>query len=146
MTAAALLSDLSTAGVAVHIDDAGLLKASGDQSALDRWLPEIRTHKAEILALLAANDTNPLAYATAEQLADSRRTCRQCRELAINGRCMAAARGELPLTSTRYEPFADRLERCIGFSPMADDVDQRPGRERFPGLYQRLWATARTGR
>jgi hypothetical protein len=72
--------------------------------------------------------------------ADTRRTCRQCRNLARNGRCMAAGRGELPLTSSRYEPFTDRLERCIGYLPGPDDPDQRPGKERYPNL------TARAGR
>lgn len=57
---AALLFDLSAAGVKVRMDEQGTLKASGDQAALDRWLPEIRTHKAEILALLAANDPEPV--------------------------------------------------------------------------------------
>lgn len=70
---------------------------------------------------------------------DERRACRQCRNLASNGRCMAASRGELPLTSTRYEPFTERLERCVGYLPDADDADQRPGRERWPSLAKRLW-------
>ncbi|MBK5966465.1 hypothetical protein CCR95_20900 [Thiocystis minor] len=60
MTAAALLSDLSGAGVTVRIDDAGQLKASGDQAALARLLPQIREHKAELMAMLAANDPAPL--------------------------------------------------------------------------------------
>lgn len=57
---AALLSDLSAAGVTVRIDAAGLLKASGDKAALERLLPEILLHKTELLALLAANDPEPV--------------------------------------------------------------------------------------
>jgi hypothetical protein len=59
MTVAALLSDLSASGVAVRIDHAGQLKASGDQDALARLLPQIRAHKAHLLAVLAANDAEP---------------------------------------------------------------------------------------
>ena len=192
MTAAALLSDLSGAGVTVRIDETGLLKASGDQASLARLLPEIRTHKAELLAILAANDDQPVishrlwwilhgpddwrlhSFNTPASLAevqgwypgclidpvsdttpaapavtlppDTRRTCRQCRNLARNGRCMAAGRGELPLTASQYEPFQDRPERCIGYLPGADDPDQRTGAERYPGLNQRLWAIARAKR
>ncbi len=49
----AFLSDLSGAGVTVRVA-AGQLKVSGDQSAIRRWLPEIRQHKAELLVALAA--------------------------------------------------------------------------------------------
>jgi hypothetical protein len=76
-------------------------------------------------------------YATPDRLADTRRTCRRCRELAGNGRCMAAGRGELPMTARQYEPVTDRLERCIGYLPGSDDPDQRPGRERYPHLAAR---------
>ncbi|AFL74570.1 hypothetical protein Thivi_2639 [Thiocystis violascens DSM 198] len=69
-------------------------------------------------SLKAANGSTP------DQLADIRRTCRQCRNLARNGRCMVAGRGELPLTGTQYEPDQDRLERCVGFLPTADDPNQ----------------------
>ena len=139
MNASALLAEATQAGVSLAATERGTLKYAGDPDALERLLPAIRQHKGEILALLAANDCEPLTYATPEQIADTRRTCRQCRELASNGRCMAAARGALPLTSTRFEPFADRLERCVGYLPTADDPDQRPGKDRYPGLHARLW-------
>jgi hypothetical protein len=72
--------------------------------------------------------------------ADDRRTCRQCLNLSSWGKCLAAARGELPLVSLRYEPIADRLERCVRYSPTANDADRRPGRERDSGLSRRLLA------
>lgn len=51
-------------------------------------------------------------------LADDRRTCRQCRNLASNGRCLAAARRELPhIASSRYEPVPDLPRRCEAFTP-----------------------------
>ncbi len=149
MNALAILKEAERSGVHLVAGDPGKLKYTGEPDALERLLPEIREHKADILALLAANDAAPppLVYANPEALADTRRTCQQCRNLAHNGRCMAAGRGELPLTASRYEPFTDRLERCVGYLPGADDPDQRPGKERFPGLHQRLWAMdGRTGR
>ena len=88
----------------------------------------------------------PIPYATAEQLADNRRCCRQCRNLARDGKCLAAGRGELPMTSPRYEPDPDRLLRCVGYLPTAEDADQRHGRDRYPGLYRRLWAMQDGGR
>ena len=74
---------------------------------------------------------------------DDRRTCRQCRNLARNGRCMAAGAGRLPMTGNLYEPDQAALQRCAGYAPGADDPDRRPGKERYPGLYGRLWAMAK---
>lgn len=53
-------------------------------------------------------------------------TCRQCRKLAGNGRCLAAA--------IRREPVPDIGRRCETFLPLASNPDQRPGAERWPGL------------
>lgn len=140
MHAAALLSDLKEHGLTLALYGKRLT-VSPASALTDAARALIREHKAELLALLAANEPETgIPYATAEQLADTRRTCRQCRNLAGNGRCLAAGRGELPLTQREYRPDPDRLERCVGYQPTADDADQRPGRERFPGLYRRLWA------
>jgi hypothetical protein len=65
---------------------------------------------------------------------DDRRTCRQCVNLARSGRCLAAGRGELAVTSRDYRPPPDRLHRCEGYIPGADDPDRRAGRERWPAL------------
>ncbi|MBK1723383.1 hypothetical protein CKO23_14175 [Thiocystis violacea] len=67
-----------------------------------------------------------------------RRMCIDCTRLEPDGRCGAARRGELPMTSTRYEPITDRLERCVGYQPTSADPDRRPGRERWPNLARRL--------
>ena len=49
---------------------------------------------------------------------DDRRTCQQCTNLTPSGRCLAAARGELPyVASRRYEPVQDVLRRCEGYAP-----------------------------
>lgn len=66
---------------------------------------------------------------------DDRRTCDQCANL-IARRCQAAKRGEIA-ASRNYEPIRDLARRCEGYAPDAADTDQRPGRERWPGLIQK---------
>ncbi|MBK5966186.1 hypothetical protein CCR95_19390 [Thiocystis minor] len=68
MNAAALLTEATQAGVSLAATERGTLKYSGDPSALERLLPEIRQHKAEILALLRDQDA-PLLL-SAETQAD----------------------------------------------------------------------------
>jgi hypothetical protein len=65
-----LLQNLSDAGVQLAIGDTGKLKVSGDQSAVDRWLPEIRTHKPELIALLQGTHQGTPPPLTSEQHAD----------------------------------------------------------------------------
>lgn len=64
---------------------------------------------------------------------DDRRRCTQCLNLASNGRCLAAAWRDI-IASRTYAPVPDLLRRCEGFKPLASDPDQRPGRDRWPGL------------
>ncbi len=65
---------------------------------------------------------------------DDLRPCLWCRNLARSGRCLAAWRGELRAARDWEPTFPDQPQRCIGYSPAADDQDQRPGRERWPEL------------
>lgn len=64
---------------------------------------------------------------------DNRRRCLECAKRAPNGRCLAAARGEI-VASGSYQPDPHQLRRCEGFLPMPDDPDQRSGWDRWPGL------------
>ncbi|MDK9704008.1 MAG: hypothetical protein OEL20_12800 [Sulfuritalea sp.] len=61
------------------------------------------------------------------------RTCELCGNLTEAGRCDAAARREI-VASRNYQPICDMPKRCEAYAPPADDPDQRPGRERWPGL------------
>ncbi len=70
---------------------------------------------------------------SSERIGDNRRRCAECGNLASNGRCLAAARREL-VASRTYEPAPDWLRRCQCFKPLPCDPDQRPGRDRWPGL------------
>jgi hypothetical protein len=86
----------------------------------------------------AANGSAPApaglpGIADPERAGDNRRRCAECGNLASNGRCLAAARREI-VASRTYTPARDTLHRCAGFKPLANDPDQRPGRDRWPGL------------
>ena len=67
---------------------------------------------------------------------DERRRCDQCANLTGRGLCLAAWRGEIN-ASRKFEPVRDLLQRCVGYLPKATEADQRPGRERWPGLFQK---------
>lgn len=71
----------------------------------------------------------------AESETDDRRQCTQC--LNLRGRVCGIAkpeRGALVVAIVGYRPQTDTLRRCAGYQPNATDNDQRPGRERWPGL------------
>ena len=68
-----------------------------------------------------------------ERAGDNRRRCVECGSLARNGRCLAAARGEI-VASRSYAPAPDWLRRCEGFRPLPNDPDQRQGQDRWPGI------------
>lgn len=64
---------------------------------------------------------------------DNRRCCLECGKRAPNGRCLAAAKGEI-VASGSYQPDPVLLRRCEGFRALPNDPDQRSGRGRWPGL------------
>jgi hypothetical protein len=119
-----------------------------------RTLPEATA--AEMLALYPGADIEPLpdddGEPTAEakpSLADDRRRCTMCRNLARpdnrgERRCLAAPRGELTGTATarNYHPQTDFPKRCEGYAPMPGDPDQRPGRERWRELIVKVEVAA----
>jgi hypothetical protein len=58
MSAQALLQDLTSDGLSLSVTDGDRIAVDGPRDALDKWLPEIRAHKAALIACLttAAND------------------------------------------------------------------------------------------
>ncbi len=72
---------------------------------------------------------------------DDRRRCADCANFASGGRCLAARRGELSgIVSRRYTPAQpELLRRCEGYAPGLNDLDRRPGAERWPGLTREWW-------
>ena len=70
MNPAHILERARADGVTLTLSSVGTIKATGEGAAVNRWLPVIRAHKAEILATLqdAANDSMPdLAAGTRRQ-------------------------------------------------------------------------------
>ena len=49
MNTAELIEQVTAAGVILALSPAGTIKATGDQSAVNRWLPTIRDNKPDIL-------------------------------------------------------------------------------------------------
>ncbi len=65
---------------------------------------------------------------------DDRRTCRQCGAWSVSGHCTIARPGGRVSAIRSYRPVPDIRRRCEGFMPLAGDLDQRHGGERWPGL------------
>lgn len=59
MNPAAIIREAQADGVNLALSPAGTLKATGDASAVNRWLPILKAYKPSILSALqeAANDT-----------------------------------------------------------------------------------------
>ncbi|MEO7861380.1 MAG: hypothetical protein ABIU05_13240 [Nitrospirales bacterium] len=56
MTAQAIIEQVTADGVQLALSVRGGIKASGDQEAVNRWIPIIRENKADIMAALAPDD------------------------------------------------------------------------------------------
>ena len=76
MTPVALIKQAAADGVRIALTDTDTVKVSGDQVAVNRWLPAIREHKPGIVAALqeAVND---------EPLSDPRAEARRSRVLSM---------------------------------------------------------------
>lgn len=105
--------------------------------------------RAEALAVALADPDAALVSfralsATQQPLAatepDHRRTCQQCANLSgpTRGgfrRCLAAWRGEPPAGAAReYHPVVDVPRRCESYTPMASELDQRTGAQRWSSI------------
>lgn len=76
MTPATIIQQATADGVNLALSGAGTIKAAGSSDAVNRWLPVIREHKAELLAeLQAANDAG--YDALPDPRAEARRQCVQ---------------------------------------------------------------------
>lgn len=64
---------------------------------------------------------------------DDRRCCNECANLLLSGHCQAAQNRDIS-ASYSYMPIPDLPRRCEAFAPLPDDLDQRAGAERWPGL------------
>lgn len=86
--------------------------------------PGVAGRPAEIRARKSSETVSPT---------DDLQTCRSCRNLEERV-CRVARPGGLVSARRGYEPIADLLQRCRGYSPLPADPDQRRGIDRWPGL------------
>lgn len=62
MSAATIIRDALRDGLHLSLTDQGNIKCTGPKPITERWTPQLRQHKAEIVAALnAANDPTPQA-------------------------------------------------------------------------------------
>jgi hypothetical protein len=66
-----ILREISASGVELAIGETGNLKVTGDRIEVERWLPKIRAHKPELLALLSGADPMPLSPADREAIREA---------------------------------------------------------------------------
>lgn len=140
-------SEISTASIVSNGSAAFAGMTEKEESTIRAWLAHIgETDTATIAEVLDKCGTDTKARQdlirwiekTRPQpvtFEDDRRRCDQCANLTGRGHCLAAWRGEIAVTRL-YEPVRDLLHRCPGYLPKAAETDQRPGRERWPGLIQ----------
>lgn len=119
--------------------DTDTLKVGADYTAMvepfDREAFEERAVICEFGSGLTRADTESLAWRE-----DDRRRCTQCQNRrAPDGLCRIAEpkAGALVVANRSYAPDPVLPRRCEGYSPKASDLDQRPGAERWPGLFQK---------
>lgn len=128
----------------IEVDDP---MTADQESGIRSWLAQIEeTDEAIIAHVLNRCGQDPDARDYFIRLAsevprsdlfpDDRRRCDQCANLTGRGLCLAARRGEI-VANRDYEPVRDQPRRCEGYLPGADDLDRRPGRERWPELRQK---------
>ncbi len=162
MTPATIIREAQAGGVSLTLSPAGTIKATGGEAAVNRWLPTIREHKAEIIDLLkpgadhgqgqpfdrkafeeraaSCEFDGGLSREEAEAIVwheDDRRRCAHCLNIRPGGICKVAEPGGLVSAMKGYRPNQAVLQRCAGYRPCPDDPDRRPGWERWPGLIQK---------
>jgi hypothetical protein len=121
--------------------------AASEEMAIRAWLALIEETDPVTIAEVISRcqrDADARDYftgrATAElpksaPLPDDRRTCNQCINLRQRACAIAKPEAEALVVANRgYRPDPARLLRCVGFAPMENDLDQRPGEKRWLGL------------
>lgn len=118
------------------------LMTGKQETAFVAWLAQIGESDETIIddvLTLCRQDDDARAYylgrAGADpQIKDDRRFCTECSNLRA-GVCIVARPGGVVSAIRGYRPALVNVPvRCAGYSPNADDTDQRPSHERWPGL------------
>ncbi len=115
---------------------AGGSGVSGVQASIGKACAETPGGNHGVSGVSARGELPTLAAEPIERTGDDpdeRRFCTQC--LNLRGAvCIVAKPGGLVSAIVGYRPVQGIPQRCAGYSPNADDPDQRPGGERWPGL------------
>jgi hypothetical protein len=59
MTAVEIMQAAKRDGLIITLSPGGSIKATGEQSAVNRWLPLLKEHKAEIITMLSTRPEIP---------------------------------------------------------------------------------------
>ena len=97
-----------------------------DDAEIDRFQ---KRHARFVRQGIADTDADDLAerLTLRDRASDDRRLCLECRELALSGRCSAAARGDMPGVGRHLEPVPDILMNCQHFKPAVSAHGTRQG-------------------
>lgn len=107
----------------------------GDECHAGGWddagIDAFQRREARFIRMGRAADAEHLAerLTLRDRQHDDRRLCLECAALAVNRRCLVAARGRLAGADRRLEPMPTILQRCPGFTlaPGLTYSDQRRG-------------------
>ena len=100
MTAYDLYHELIVQGFSLSVNK-GKLDLAPSSQLTDNLRAQIRTYKADLMALLASNDHTPTANRYAQLI-----TCQQCEHLTLTGYCRV---------KPQYKPQPEAMRDCASF-------------------------------
>lgn len=100
MTAYDLYHELIVQGFSLSVNK-GKLDLAPSSQLTDNLRAQIRTYKADLMALLASNDHTPTANRYAQLI-----TCQQCEHLTNDGHCRV---------KPQYKPMPEAMRDCASF-------------------------------
>jgi len=106
MTAYDLYHELIVQGFSLSVNG-GKLDLAPSSQLTDNLRAQIRTYKADLMALLASNDHTPTANRYAHLI-----TCHQCEHLTLTGHCRV---------KPQYKPQAEAKRDCVSFEAVSGE-------------------------
>ena len=106
MTAYDLYHELIVQGFSLSVNK-GKLDLAPSSQLTDNLRAQIRTYKADLMALLASNDHTPTANRYAQLI-----TCQQCEHLTLTGHCSV---------KPQYKPQPEAMRDCSSFEAVSGE-------------------------
>lgn len=106
MTAYDLYHELIVQGFSLSVNG-GKLDLAPSSQLTDNLRAQIRTYKADLMALLASNDHTPTANRYAHLI-----TCQQCEHLTDDDHCRVKA---------HYKPMPEAMRDCMSFEAVSGE-------------------------